>query len=528
MIVMRARRDRRVWLVLASMVLALVVGALTLVGCASLPSLEGRTVTSTLSADQARATPLGRAVQPLVASHPGVSGLHPLEDPRAAFAARMVLARQAERSIDAQYYIWQNDITGTMLLAELERAGRRGVRVRLLVDDNGISGLDDTLTALAEEPNFEVRLFNPFTWRHPKWANYLTAFSRLNHRMHNKSFTVDNQASIVGGRNIGDNYFAATDAIVFADLDVLAIGPVVAQVSDEFDRYWASRVAYPIERIVRTPATDALTRFHAREAQLRDDPAARTYRQALLEDRAVQRLQDGTAALTWAPTQMISDRPAKALGKTGKGERLIDDLVPVFAETKTSLELVSPYLVLGAKGTRDLAAMANRGVDVRVLTNSLAATDVAAVHAGYAKRRKQLLKAGVKLYELQATRGEPSDRHLAGPFGSSGSSLHAKTFAIDDQRLFIGSFNFDPRSANLNTEMGFLIDSPTLARTMHANFKRDVPAHAYQVGLDADGHLYWLREENGVVRRFDTEPGTSWTRRMTVRVLSLLPIDWLL
>lgn len=521
---MRAKRVYCLLILLAT----LAVGVLTLAGCTSLPSLEGRTVTTALSAEQARATPLGRAVEPLVSLHPGVSGLHPLDDPHAAFAARMLLARHAERTIDAQYYIWQNDMTGIMLLGELERAARRGVRVRLLVDDNGIHGLDNTLAALAAEPHFEVRLFNPFTYRHPKWVNYLTAFSRLNHRMHNKSFTVDNEATIVGGRNIGDTYFGATAGILFADLDVLAIGPVVPQVSHEFDRYWASRAAYPIDRIVSAPPADALARFHAREARLEDDPTASAYRQALVENRAVQHLSDGTAALTWAPTQMISDSPAKALGESGKGERLIDELLPVFAKTKTSLELVSPYLVLGANGTRDLAAMARRGVDVRVLTNSLAATDVTAVHAGYAKRRKQLLQAGVKLYELRRTGGQPNERHLAGPFGSSGSSLHAKTFAVDDKRLFIGSFNFDPRSANLNTEMGFLIESPTLAQTMHSAFGRDVPQRAYQVCLDADGNLYWLGRENGRVQRYDTEPDTTWARRMTVRFLSLLPIDWLL
>lgn len=163
-----------------------------------------------------------------------------------------------------------------------------------------------------------------------------------------------------------------------------------------------------------------------------------------------------------------------------------------------------------------------------VLTNSLAATDVAAVHAGYAKRRKQLLAAGIKLYELRPTGQRPDERDLAGPFGSSGSSLHAKTFATDDRTLFIGSFNFDPRSANLNTEMGFLIDSPTLARTMHAAFVHEVPARAWEVRRDADGKLYWLLRQGNTVQRFDTEPGTSWLRRMSVRLFALLPIDWLL
>ena len=242
----------------------------------------------------------------------------------------------------------------------------------------------------------------------------------------------------------------------------------------------------------------------------------------------MQSLLDRSAALTWAPTRMISDSPAKALRAHGDGERLIDELAPVFADTRASLQLVSPYLVLGAKGTRDVAAMARRGVAVRILTNSLAATDVAAVHAGYAKRRKQLLAAGIKLYELRPSGQRPDERDLAGPFGSSGSSLHAKTFAVDDRTLFIGSFNFDPRSANLNTEMGFLIDSPALAQTMHQAFAHEVPARAYEVRLDVDGKLYWLLRQGDTVQRFDTEPGTSWLSRLMVRLLALLPIDGLL
>lgn len=501
---------------------------LAVAGCSSLPSLDDRASSSALNAEQAQATALGQAVQSRVAAHPGMSGLDPLDDALAAFAGRMLLARHAERTIDVQYYIWQGDITGTLLLAELERAAQRGVRVRLLVDDNGIRGLDDTLAALDAQPNFEVRLFNPFTFRSPKWANYITDFARLNHRMHNKSFTVDNQATIVGGRNIGDIYFAAADDIIYADLDVLGIGPVVADVSKEFDDYWASEVAYPIDRIVSEPADDALARFHARESKLMDDPAARAYRQSLEEDRAVEYLMDEEIALTWAPTRLFADNPAKALGKVGVGERMIDELAPVFDNATESLDLVSPYLVPAKGGTEILVSLARRGVDVRVLTNSLAATDVTAVHAGYVKRRKKLLKAGVKLYEFPRTAAQTDDSDLAGPFGSSGSSLHAKTFAVDGQRLFIGSFNFDPRSANLNTEMGFLIEDPALASAMHQAFLDDIPGRVYQVFLDDDGALYWLRRKDGEVERYTTEPDSALSRRIMVRFLSYLPIDWLL
>ena len=504
------------------------LGVLTLGGCTGLPSIEGRQPSVALNADQAQATLLGRAIRPGVAAHPGLSGLHPLLAPRAAFATRMLLASAAEHTIDVQYYIWQNDITGTMLLAELERAARRGVRVRLLLDDNGIGGLDDLLAALTALPNFQVRLFNPFAYRTLKWTNYITDFSRLNHRMHNKSFTVDNQATIIGGRNIGDIYFAATDDIVFSDLDVMAIGPVVHEVSTEFDDYWASRLAYPINRIVDAPAADTLTHLHVREAQLESDQAAMAYRRALADDRAVRHLFNGTAALTWAPTQMISDSPDKALDQAEGGDRITDALAQVFAHTDDSLDLVSPYLVPTASGTKALAAMARRGVKVRVLTNSLGSADSAAVHAGYLKQRKRLLQAGIELYELSRAPGQATGHNRGGSFGSSGSSLHAKTFAVDGRTLFIGSFNFDQRSANLNTEMGFLIDSPVLAQAMHVAFERDIPRRAYKVYLDGNGEIHWLGWEDGTIRRHNTEPDSSWARRALARFLSWLPIDWLL
>ncbi len=510
------------------MVMLVIPGMLILGGCTSLPSLEGRQPSVALSADQAQATSLGRVIERRLATHPGLSGLHPLMAPRAAFAARMLLARSAERTIDVQYYIWQNDLTGTMLLAELERAARRGVRVRLLLDDNGIRGMDDTLATLTAQPNFQIRLFNPFAYRRLKWANYVTDFSRLNHRMHNKSFTVDNQATIIGGRNIGDIYFAATDDVVFADLDVMAIGPVVPDVSREFDRYWASRLAYPIDRIVDTPAADTLTRFNARAEQLESDPAATAYRKAVAEDSAVRRLFDMTTELTWAPTRMIFDSPEKALGGSEGEDRITDALKEVFSHSDHSLDLVSPYLVPTASGSRALAAMARRGVKVRILTNSLGAADSSAVHAGYLKQRRRLLQAGIELYELARAPGHTIGHDRVGPFGSSGSSLHAKTFAVDGKILFIGSFNFDQRSANLNTEMGFLIDSPVLAQAMQVAFDQDIPRRAYQVYLDGNGDIHWLGWQDGTIRRYDTEPDAGWIRRLSARLISWLPIDWLL
>ena len=497
-----------------------------LTGCASLPSLAGRSASSALT--DTGATHLGLAVAPLVAAHPGESGVYALADGLDAFAARVRLANVAQRSLDVQYYIWRNDITGVLLLEALRAAAGRGVRVRLLLDDNNDSGLDATLALLDADPNVEVRLFNPFVLRGPRVLGYLTDFSRLNRRMHNKSFTADGQATIVGGRNIGDEYFGAAGPVLFADLDVLAIGPVVEAVSNDFDRYWNSASAYPLRLLV--PATDpANAAVLVRQAtQLEQAPAAQAYQVALRDSTFVAQLDQHSLPLEWAVTRLVSDDPAKALDQAAPESRVAPQLKQLLGEPASELDLVSPYFVPGQAGTDAFAAMVKRGVKVLVLTNSLEATDVAAVHAGYSKWRKPLLAAGVSLYELRRSWPAGGAQKRAGPFGSSASSLHAKTFSVDQARVFIGSFNFDPRSARLNTEMGFVIDSPALAQQMAARLQSGIAERAYEVRLAPDGELYWIEREKGVAIRHDVEPGTGFWQRLGVRLLSLLPIDWLL
>lgn len=504
--------------------------AAALGGCA-LPSLDGRSHSSALPEADALTTRLGRALAPLAAAHPGHSGIHALPDPYDAFAARVLLARVAERSLDVQYYIWRNDVSGTLLFEALRVAADRGVRVRLLLDDNGTAGLDTWLSLLNLHPNIEVRLFNPFVVRRPKWLGFLTDFSRVNRRMHNKSFTADNQATIIGGRNIGDEYFGAADGVLFADLDVLAVGPVVGAVSGDFDRYWASDAAYPVERLVAPPDASQRTRLAALAADQARSPTAGRYMRDVGDTPFIRDLLQGDLALDWAATRMVSDDPDKVLGEVGDGGLLIHQLGALLAEPRRKVELVSPYFVPTGAGVDALAGLVAQGVEVRVLTNAWRATDVPVVHAGYAKRRQALLQAGVSLYEL---RGEASagPAFKVGPLGSSGSSLHAKTFAVDDARVFIGSFNFDPRSARLNTELGFVIESPTLARGVAAAFSDTVPASAYEVRLSPQGTLYWVerRAEDGRTTeiRHDREPGTTPLSRAALWFLSLLPIEWLL
>ena len=476
-------------------------------------------------------TRLGRAIVPLVQAHTGQSGVAPLLSGRDAFAARMRLADAAERSLDVQYYIWHKDLSGTLLLDALRRAADRGVRVRLLLDDNNTSGLDDTLATLDTHANIEVRLFNPFRTRNWRPLGYLFDFARLNRRMHNKSFTADNQATVIGGRNVGDEYFGAGDDFLFVDLDVLAIGPVVADVSADFDRYWGSGSSYPAREVLLPVGKETISVLAAATNAIENTPAAVQYLNAIRESPFVRNLLAHTLEFEWTQVHMVSDDPAKGLGEVPNEELLWTRLKRVMKKPERELKLVSAYFVPGAEGVDFFAAMAAHGVTIQVLTNSLEATDVVAVHAGYARRRKALLESGVILFELKrlssdaVISGKDAPRRTG---GSSGSSLHAKTFAIDASRIFIGSFNFDPRSARLNTEMGFVIDSSVLARSIADSFAHALPGRAYEVRLAPDGTIHWVELLHGAEVVHDQEPGAGFWKHLGLSLLSKLPIEWLL
>lgn len=484
----------------------------------------------TASSDVApRQTTLASACLPLTREHPGLSGIVPLREGYDAFAARVLLADHAEQTLDVQYYIWHDDISGTLLLDALRRAADRGVRVRLLLDDNNTSGLDEILAALDARPGVEVRLFNAFRHRRARWLDYLTDFSRLNRRMHNKSFTADDQVTIVGGRNVGDEYFGAGHDVLFVDLDVLAIGPVVDDVSRDFNRYWHSESAWPARRVLSPASASSNTAVAAAAARKVSSPDAAAFVNAVERAPFVRDLTEGRLPFDWAQTLMLSDDPAKGLGPVPEDSLLWPRLRALMATPSSELQLVSSYLVPGAAGSGELAALAKRGVKVSVLTNSLEATDVAAVHAGYAKYRKPMLESGVTLFEMKRASSSPrSRRALVGGSGSSRASLHAKTFAIDRSRIFVGSFNFDPRSVRLNTELGFVIDSPALSRQLAEAFAEGIPDRAYRVRLDAGARLEWTERRDGRDVVYDREPGTSVGLRLAVAALSVLPIEWLL
>lgn len=493
-------------------------------------------------------TRLGAAVSPMADANPGCSGIYPLVDGRDAFAARSRLAQMADSTLDVQYYIWHGDMSGTLLFHDLLGAAERGVRVRLLLDDNNTAGLDATMAALDTHPNIEVRLFNPFSMRRWRYLNFLTDFSRLNRRMHNKSFTADRRATIVGGRNVGDEYFDAGGAVLFNDLDVLAVGPVVDAVASDFERYWNCASAHRASEVLASVDAEMRAKVEATARHVMAQPEAARYLDALAQTSFMEDLQDGSLEFIWANARMVSDDPAKGLGRAPPKSLLLHRLEATLKSPRSQLHLVSPYFVPTKAGVASLGELAGRGVQTTVLTNSFEATDVAAVHAGYAKRRKALLAHGVKLFEQKrtasaGTRGKR--RVLRGPkskgptaIGGSNpgrsvstSSLHAKTFAIDGKRAFVGSFNFDPRSARLNTELGFLIESPEMAQAIAHAFADRIPDNAYEVRLGPGGELQWIEgddEADGGERRHDSEPGMTFWQRLGVKLLALLPIEWLL
>ena len=485
-------------------------------------------IADTTALPPSQESPLWSSIAPMAAQHPGQSGVFPLLSGTDAFVARILLARQAQSSIDAQYYIWNDDLTGTLLLDSLRSAAERGVRVRLLVDDNGVGGMDAQLAALNALPHMEVRLFNPFVLRNPKPLNYLFDFFRLNHRMHNKSFTIDNAASVVGGRNIGDEYFDTGPNSAFLDLDVLAVGAVVPKISSDFDAYWASASSYPVETIVAGDKA-GLRMLDEALAGWSDTEQFKAYGAALRSSGLVTGLLDRSLALEWTSVRLVSDNPSKALGNADVGDLMITRLANLLEAPDEAVDLVSAYFVPGAEGTSQLAALARRGVRTRILTNSFEATDVSLVHSGYAKYRRQLLEAGIELFELKSRRAPHAGREELGYVGSSGSSLHAKTFAVDGDSIFVGSFNFDPRSALLNTEMGLMIESPALAREMSVLFDGDLAGVSYRPMLLDDGALVWAESDPaGEVEIHTVEPGTTMWSRALVTVAGWLPLEWML
>jgi putative cardiolipin synthase len=474
-------------------------------------------------------TQLGRSFAQAAAEQGGKSAFHLLAAGVDGFIARAVSAGAAERTLDVQYYIVHDGLTTRVLVDQMLKAADRGVRVRLLIDDTASHGNDYNVARISAHPNVEVRVFNAlYAGRGGairRGLGMLGDLGRLHRRMHNKLWVADGVVGIVGGRNLGDEYFAAKQGVNFADLDVLAFGPVVSELSRSFDAYWNSQWAVPIEAFVSSPPSPAeLARSRGALQRYLESPEVREsdYVRRLRSSQFLDDLRNRRLPVVWAPAHAVWDDPDK-VGTDGRPDDallLSKQLRELVGGVQSEVLFISPYFVPGREGVAALANQVRSGVKVTVITNSLEATDVAAVHSGYAPYRADLLRAGVQLYEVRASAGAAranTERSLA--IGSSSASLHTKAMVFDRRSLYIGSMNLDPRSAWWNTELGVHIDSPELAEQGWALAAVGMqPAQSYKLELDgadagaSGGRMVWVTEEGGRRKTYTSEPAGVWRR----------------
>lgn len=513
-------------------------------GCASLPPGSDFPRSHSSALEQPEETRLGRSVGAAARQHEGQSGFRLLPTGVNGILARLQMADAAERTLDVQYYIYREDDTSKLLSEAILRAADRGVRVRVLLDDLDASGRENLTVALDAHPNIEVRLFNPFAYRGEvhllRFFELAIRAPRLKYRMHNKLLVADNAVALVGGRNIGDEYFQASPEFDFGDYDVFAAGPIVRELSNTFDDYWSSAMAIPVEALGnRRSSATALDEYRNALEEHRRRMNGTDYLRQLATGEPLAGMTSGSTPLVWARAEVVCDSPDKANAEGREAFTWLNHgpVAQAAAAVRSELLVASPYFVPGDEGMHFLLALRKRGVRVRVLTNSLEATDVSAAHAGYARYRPLLLRNGIELHEVRPTFNEPGGSGT--PLASAGSgrfSLHAKVFVFDKQKLFIGSMNFDRRSLRINTELGLIIHSPELARQVARQFESiaDTP-NSYEVMRDRDSdngfgppRLRWRTEKEGAVVELDVEPTRSVWQRLTVDFLLLLPLDVLL
>jgi len=510
--------------------LLIMMPLLVISGCATLPKDFDRPESYALT--DTENTALGKIRAEERAAYPGKSGFHLLGNGLDAFVARAVLSRYAERSIDVQYYLYHNDLVGKLFTDLLLKAADRGVRVRLLVDDMDLSGRDLGVAAMDSHPNIEVRIFNPFSRNVGRTSQFVTRMGSVTRRMHNKTFTVDNQASILGGRNIGNEYFDADPELEFADLDVIAIGPVVKKVSSVFDQYWNSELAYPASVLLKgnPPASEKVEEFRGKLDKYVADQIDSEYFQALRHSDLANKLREKQVEFRWGDAEVVFDQPEKLVHDLSETQyNLSPMLKPYFEGVEKELIIFSPYFVPGKPGTAFLTQLAQSGVRVRILTNSLASNDVGLVHAGYMKYRKDLLRGGVELYELNKKLTRKQRKEKKGKGGSSKASLHAKSFVFDRKQVFIGSLNLDPRALQHNTEIGIIVKVPELAEKMAKWFEENIEQLAFRLELKKDENgteqLLWHGVVDGKEHTFDVDPYAGFWRRFGIGVMSILPIE---
>jgi cardiolipin synthase C len=542
----------------------LIVAALALAGCASLPDKVERTPSKAIVAKAD--TELGRIVK---ASTPDaeLSGFRLLPSGEYALQARLELARRAQRTLDVQYYMILGDQTGRYLLRTLRDASLRGVRVRLLLDDLHTAG-DPVLLGLDAYPNVEVRLFNPFPAGRGslvvRYSVNAREFERVNRRMHNKLFIADGVMAVAGGRNIADRFFMGSAVANYVDLDTLVAGAVVPRLSSQFDEYWNSPNIYPVTSIVKSSeAPEALQRNFERLTAWATMPEYRPADQVNeasvpIADPAPQPVplpeperpppndmlgyspvaedfDAGKIGLIWANAQAYADSPDKAIGRVSTyGAVPIDDVdsvrynvIEMIRRARKEVVIVSPFMIPGKEGIETVRASTERGVKFTIVTNSLAAAPEPAVHTAYRRYRPELLKLGVDLFETSPLRVSRSLR--LGRFTGSLGKLHAKAAVIDRETVFIGSMNFDPRSDYHNTEMGLFIQSSTLAQQVLKLVDVIKQQGSYQVRLAPNGKdVQWEVVGGTGQAPLVEEPETTMWSRFMIDVLSLIAPEDLL
>jgi putative cardiolipin synthase len=510
-------------------------------GCASLPPGSGYPRTASSALAHPDSTRLGRQFADAAHAHPGTSGFRIIPVGADGFLIRMQMINAAERTLDLQYFIFRSDNTGRLLTDAVLRAADRGVRVRVLIDDGETVPGDERIAMLAAHPSIEVRIFNPFAYRgHSKLLRgieYAFNASRLDYRMHNKLLVVDNAVALIGGRNIGDQYFQIDPASQFADDDVFAAGPVVPQLSASFDQFWNDPLSIPVAALTgKPPSAAALASYRASLTAHREQAKADRidYAKRVGSGEPFDAIRSGRLPLVWARTQLVYDSPDKK--KVEKGEmvgRLMHHAVADAARAvQSELLMITPYLIPGREGMQLISALRARNVKVSVLTNSLESSTVPLAQAGYMHYRIPLLEQGVEIHEIRSLLGNTRGSGQSAAISRYGNySLHAKLFVFDRKRVFIGSMNFDQRSMHLNTEIGLIIDSPELAQQVARRFEAMTqPANAYALALHAapaggEPRLVWRTEEDGEAVTYTTEPARNAWQRIKVDLLSLLPLD---
>jgi putative cardiolipin synthase len=510
--------------------------ATALSGCASLPPGSDFPKVSSVALAHPQETSLGRHFEIAAHDTAGNSGFRIISVGADGFLIRMQLINAAERTLDLQYFIFRGDDTGRLLTDAVLQAADRGVRVRVLVDDGETVAGDEQLVLLEAHPSVQIRIFNPFAYRgHVKLfraTEFIFNGSRLDYRMHNKLLVVDNAVALIGGRNVGDQYFQIDPESQFADDDVFTAGPIVRQLSATFDEFWNSALAIPNEALSRGKASHKALNEH-RKLLTEQRPHVVDgidYMKRVSTGEPLAGVMAGRLPLTWAPARVISDSPDKKNVESGSmvGRLMHRPVADAALAVQSELLMVTPYLIPGDEGMQMFKELRQRGVRIRILTSSLEGSTVDLAQSGYMRYRRPLLENGVELYEIRSLLGNTKGSGQTVTISRFGNySLHAKLFIFDRQRLFVGSMNFDQRSMHLNTEIGLIIDSPELARQMATRFEAMTqPVNSYALALrEGSGlHLVWDTQEGGKAVEYRKEPARSTWQRMKVRFLSWLPI----